>query len=268
MEKFNIACIGCGNMGGAIVRGLCTIMDPKSIYVSAAHFESAQKFALETGVNACSTNDEAAQEANIIFLAVKPAYIKQVLAEISDSILQNTIIVSMAAGVTLDQLNQYCGGETSQIFRIMPNMPAQIGSGMTALCAMEGADSKNLETVKTLLESTGRVEVVGEKLMNCVTGISGSGPAFVFMFIEALADAAVLNGMPRPQAYTYAAQTVYGSAQMVLETGKAPAVLKDAVCSPGGTTIAGVAALEQDGFRNATIHAVTAATKRSEELSK
>ena len=147
-------------------------------------------------------------------------------------------------------------------------MPAQIGSGMTALCAMEGADSKNLQTVKTLLESTGRVEVVGEKLMNCVTGISGSGPAFVFMFIEALADAAVLNGMPRAQAYTYAAQTVYGSAQMVLETGKAPAVLKDAVCSPGGTTIAGVAALEQDGFRNAAIHAVTAATKRSEELSK
>ena len=150
----------------------------------------------------------------------------------------------------------------------MPNMPAAIGEAMTALSANSVAKEEDIATVKTLLEAAGKVEIVDEKLMDCVTAVSGSGPAFVFMFIEAMADAAVKLGMPRAQAYTYAAQTVKGSSAMVLESGKHPAVLKDGVCSPAGTTIEGVAALERSGFRNSVIEAVTAAYGRSVALGK
>lgn len=263
-----VACIGCGNMGGAVVRGLCKFMEPSSIFITAKHFENAQKLAESTKTNAIQTNEQAASKAELIFLAVKPAFIEQVIDEILPQITQDKVIVSMAAGINLQKLSSLIQGKTKNIIRIMPNMPAQIGCGMTALCATKETDSIKIQDTKKLLESTGCVEVIDEKLMDCVTGVSGSGPAFVFMFIEAMADAAVLNGMPRAQAYTYATETVYGSAAMARSSEKIPAQLKDAVCSPGGTTIEGVAALENSGLRSSVIQAVTAAAKKSASMNK
>ena len=172
----------------------------------------------------------------------------------------------MAAGVKLEKLRAWA--PKARFIRMMPNVCAQIGQAMTAISYNDNIMQEEAELAKEILSTAGKVEVVPEKLMDCVTAVSGSGPAFVFMFIEAMADAAVRCGMPRAQAYTYAAQTVYGSAGMVLESGKHPAVLKDMVCSPAGTTIEGVATLEKNGFRNAVIEAVTAACDRSIALGK
>ena len=171
----------------------------------------------------------------------------------------------MAAGVKIEKLESFA---KARYVRIMPNVPAQIAKGMTALSCNDNINSEELSDITEILETAGKVEQVPEKLMDCVTGVSGSGPAFVFMFIEAMADAAVRCGMPRKQAYTYAAQTVMGSAALVLETGKHPGELKDSVTSPAGTTIEGVAALESNGMRNAVIEAVTASYNKSVSLGK
>lgn len=271
LDNLKIGLIGCGMMGGALVRGMTKIIDAKNIFVSDANFSKATEFASSIGgANAVKTNDEVAKNTNIIFLAVKPNYVKTVLKEITDSFTEDSVLVSMAAGVKLDFLSE-CISKACikpEIIRIMPNMPATIGEAMIALTCSPDTSKDSVKIAKTLLEVAGKVEQVSESLMDCVTGISGSGPAFVFMFIEALADAAVRCGMPRAQAYIYAAQTVKGSAAMVLQDKRCPAELKDAVCSPSGTTIEGVAALEKYGFRNATIEAVTAACRKSEALGK
>lgn len=263
MEK--IACIGCGSMGGAIISAICKKFDAKNITVTAKHFEHAQEFAKANGCNAAETNSEAAKDAKYIFLAVKPPYIKEVIANIKKSLRQDAIIISMAAGISLNKLMEFYD---AYYIRIMPNMPAQIGEAMTALCCINEIPAEELKNVTELLKSCGMVEKVDEKLMDCVTAISGSGPAYAFMFVEALADAAVKFGMPRKQAYIYAAQTLKGSAAMVLKDERCPAALKDAVCSPAGTTIEGVAALEANGFRNAVIEGATAAWKKSMSMGK
>ncbi len=263
MEK--IACIGCGSMGGAIMSAICKKFDEKNITVTAKHFEHAQEFAKKNGCNAVESNAEAVKDAKYIFLAVKPVYIKEVITNIKKSLRQDSIIISMAAGVSLTKLMELYD---ARYIRIMPNMPAKIGEAMTALCCLDEIPSEELKNVTELLESCGMVEKVDEKLMDCVTAISGSGPAYAFMFIEALADAAVKFGMPRRQAYVYAAQTLKGSAAMVLNDERCPAALKDAVCSPAGTTIEGVAALEANGFRNAVIEGATAAWKKSMSMGK
>lgn len=263
MEK--IACIGCGSMGGAIMSAICKKLDAKNITVTAKHFEHAKDFAQKNGCNAAESNAEAVKNAKYIFLAVKPAYIKEVIANIKKSLRQDAIIISIAAGISLNKLMELYD---AYYIRIMPNMPAQIGEAMTALCCLNEIPPEELKTVTELLESCGMVEKVDEKLMDCVTAISGSGPAYAFMFIEALADAAVKFGMPRNQAYIYAAQTLKGSAAMVLKDERCPAALKDAVCSPAGTTIEGVAALEANGFRNAVIEGATAAWKKSMSMGK
>ena len=172
----------------------------------------------------------------------------------------------MAAGVKIEKLESFA--PKARFIRMMPNVCAQIGEAMTAVTSGASVTAEEFEEAKQILSAAGKVEAVPEKLMDCVTAVSGSGPAFVFMFIEALADAAVRCGMPRSQAYTYAAQTVKGSAALVLETKNHPAVLKDSVCSPAGTTIEGVSALESNGFRNAVIQAVTAAYEKSVNLGK
>ena len=264
----NIACIGCGVMGGAIVRAITHIVEPKKITVSAKSFDKALQFSKETGCNAAVSNTEAAKGAKFVFIAVKPAFVADVLKEIAPALSDDAVVISMAAGVKLEAIKAALDGRNRTLIRIMPNMPAAIGEAMTALSAYAGANETDVATAKTLLEAAGKVEVVDEKLMDCVTAVSGSGPAFVFMFIEAMADAAVKLGLPRAQAYTYAAQTLKGSASMALETGKHPAALKDSVCSPAGTTIEGVAALERNGFRNSVIEAVTAAYNRSVALGK
>ena len=260
-----ISCIGTGAMGGAIMRSVCKKYDVKDIKVTDKNTEMGKAFADETGATFVETNKEVL-DADYIFLAVKPQFLGDVFAEIAGSISPKSVIISMAAGVKLEKLKNWA--PKARFVRMMPNVCAMIGEAMTAVVADETISAEEFKTAQEILSAAGKVEVVPEKLMDCVTAVSGSGPAFVFMFIEALADAAVRCGMPRTQAYTYAAQTVYGSAGMVLETGKNPAVLKDMVCSPAGTTIEGVAALEENGFRNAVIKAVTAACDRSIALGK
>lgn len=260
-----ISCIGTGAMGGAIMRAICKKYDVKNIKVTDKNVELGKTFANETGATFVSTNKEVL-DADYIFLAVKPQFLSDVFAEIAGSIPTNAVVISMAAGVKLEKLENWA--PKARFVRMMPNVCAQIGQAMTAITYKENIKAEEAATVKEILSSAGKVEQVPEKLMDCVTAVSGSGPAFVFMFIEALADAAVRCGMPRSQAYTYAAQTVYGSAGMVLENGQHPAVLKDMVCSPAGTTIEGVAALEKNNFRNAVIEAVTAACDRSISLGK
>lgn len=260
-----ISCIGTGAMGGAIMRAICKKYDVKNIKITDKNVELGKTFANETGATFVSTNKEVL-DADYIFLAVKPQFLSDVFAEIAGSIPTNAVVISMAAGVKLEKLENWA--PKARFVRMMPNVCAQIGQAMIAITYNENIKAEEAATVKEILSSAGKVEQVPEKLMDCVTAVSGSGPAFVFMFIEALADAAVRCGMPRSQAYTYAAQTVYGSAGMVLENGQHPAVLKDMVCSPAGTTIEGVAALEKNNFRNAVIEAVTAACDRSIALGK
>lgn len=260
-----IGCIGTGAMGGAIMRAVCKKYDVKNIVVTDKNEEMGKAFAKETGATFVSSNKEVLS-ADYIFLAVKPQFLGDVFDEIGTSISEKSVIISMAAGVKIEKLNGWA--PKARFVRMMPNVCAQIGEAMTAVSYNSNITADEVENVKQILSSAGKVEIVPEKLMDCVTAVSGSGPAFVFMFIEAMADAAVRCGMPRSQAYTYAAQTVYGSAGMVLETGKHPAVLKDMVCSPAGTTIEGVAALEKDGLRDAVIDAVTAAYNKSVSLGK
>lgn len=260
-----IGCIGTGAMGGAIMRAVCKKSDSKNIVVTDKNAVAGKKFAEETGSVFVAENKDAVK-ADYVFIAVKPQFLADVFAEIKNEISADTVVISMAAGVKIEKLEAFAPGV--RFVRMMPNVCAQIGQAMTAVTYKDNITEKEAETVKDILSSAGKVEVVPEKLMDCVTAVSGSGPAFVFMFIEALADAAVRCGMPRNQAYTYAAQTVYGSAGMALESGMHPAVLKDMVCSPAGTTIEGVAALEENGFRNAVIKAVTAACEKSVALGK
>jgi pyrroline-5-carboxylate reductase len=260
-----ISCIGTGAMGGAIMRAVCKKFDVSQITVTDKNSEMGKKFAAENGCKFVSSNKEVLK-SKYIFLAVKPQFLSDVFAEIKADIPSDSVLISMAAGVKIEKLQNFA--PKARFVRMMPNVCAQIGQAMTALTKSDSVTDEELADVKEILSSAGKVEVVPEKLMDCVTAVSGSGPAFVFMFIEALADAAVRCGMPRSQAYTYAAQTVYGSAGMVLQTGSHPAALKDLVCSPAGTTIEGVAALEKNNFRNAVIEAVTAANDRSIALGK
>jgi pyrroline-5-carboxylate reductase len=268
MTKSNniIGFIGCGSMGGALVQAMVKQISADNILVSAAHYEHAQKLAEKTGCIACKTNIQVTEEADILFLAVKPLYMTQILHEIKGKLKQDVVVVSMAAGISLERLSADL--PDTEIIRIMPNMPAAIGEAMTALCCMDGVKAETVSSIASLLNSAGRVEIVPEKLMDCVTAVSGSGPAYAFIFIEAMADAAVRFGMPRRQAYIYAAQTLKGAAAMVLTDERCPGALKDAVCSPAGTTIEGVAALEKAGFRSAVIDAVTAAHDKAAAMKK
>ncbi len=260
-----IGCIGTGAMGGAIMRAVCKKYDVSEIKVTDKNSEMGKAFASETGARFVVSNKDVL-DFDYTFLAVKPQFLGDVFAEIAPSINEKAVIISMAAGVKIEKLSAWA--PKARFVRMMPNVCAQIGQAMTAITYKDNIKPAEAETVKEILTSAGRVEIVTENLMDCVTAVSGSGPAFVFMFIEALADAAVRCGMPRAQAYTYAAQTVYGSSGMVLESGKHPAILKDMVCSPAGTTIEGLAALEKNGFRNAVIEAVTAACEKSIALGQ
>ncbi|NLC92392.1 MAG: pyrroline-5-carboxylate reductase [Treponema sp.] len=266
LNNSKVVCIGIGSMGGAIIKSICKKFPSKNIYITRRNQELGQKLANEMNCNFVSSNKEIVQDANYIFLAVKPNMISSVLSEIKDFVPPNAVLISMAAGMKIAKLNEFA--PNLRFIRIMPNVPSQISEGMIAVSYNENITTEEASEVTELLQSTGIVEKVDEKLMDCVTAVSGSSPAFVFIFIEALADAAVRCGMPRKQAYLYAAQTVKGSASLVLKTGKNPAELKDSVCSPGGTTIEGVSALEQNGFRYSIIDAVTKAYEKSVSLGK
>ena len=261
-----ISCIGTGAMGGAIIRAVSKKFDSNSIYVTDKNQEMGKAFASDNKINFVSSNVEVIKDADFVFIAVKPQFLKDVFDELKGKVADKTVLISMAAGVKIEKLKSYL--PEGRFVRMMPNVCAQIGEAMTAVTKSTEVSDNEFKTCIEILSAAGKVEEVPEKLMDCVTAVSGSGPAFVFMFIEALADAAVRCGMPRKQAYIYAAQTVKGSASLVLETGKHPAELKDSVCSPAGTTIEGVAALEEYGFRNAVIKAVTNANGKSISLGK
>ena len=258
--------VGAGNMGSAILRGyLAGGAEPGSVAVCGHHPEALQVLSSELGITVCASPAELASVSDMILIAVKPKDVESVLKEIEPVFAPHKMLVSIAAGKTLEQLASYCTS-AGKIVRVMPNTPALVQCGMSALSRNEQVSDQDFDMVREVFEGIGRVLEVPESLMDAVTGLSGSGPAFVYIFIEALADAGVLCGLTRAQALELAAQTVYGSARMVLETGTHPAALKDAVCSPGGTTIEGVRELEAGGFRSTVMEAVSAACEKSRNL--
>ena len=260
-----IGFIGCGNMAQAIMGGILKkeLCKPEEIIASDALEAAADRVAQLYKVNATTDNVKVVKEADVLILAIKPMYYAEVIAQIKDSITSQQIIISIAPGKTLTWLMEQFGSTEYRIVRTMPNTPALVGEGITGVCFNAAVTKEDQETVMSILGSFGKAEVVPEHLMDVVVSVSGSSPAYVFMFIEAMADAAVADGMPRAQAYTFAAQAVLGSAKMVLETGKHPGELKDMVCSPGGTTIEAVAVLEEEGMRNAVIKAMRECTKKA-----
>ena len=258
--KYKVGFIGCGNMASAIIGGLKAHagIDASEI-IAADASEAAREKAKET-LSICTTasNTEVSTQADVLFLSVKPQYYETVIAEIQPTLPAGQIIVTIAPGKTLAWL--------VKIVRTMPNTPALVGEGITGVCKNNLVTEDEFAYVLKLLSSFGLAEAIPESLMDAVVSVSGSSPAYVFLFIEAMADAAVADGMPRAQAYKFAAQAVLGSAKMVLETGKHPAELKDMVCSPAGTTIEAVRVLEEKGFRGAVMDAMKACTAKAKGI--
>lgn len=255
-------------MGSAIIGGILNakIASPSDIVVSDKSRVALEKIKAQYGV-VTAENTETAQTCDMLFLCVKPQFLYAVIDEIKNIVSENTLIVSIAAGQSVEAISSAFSGKI-KLVRVMPNTPALVGEGMSALAPNENVTEAELKSVLDIFNSFGKGEVVSESLMDAVTAVSGSSPAYVFMLIEAMADAAVMGGMPRSQAYTFAAQAVMGSAKMVLETGKHPAELKDMVCSPSGTTIEAVGVLERDGFRNSVISAMKACMDKSKGMGK
>ena len=260
------AFIGTGNMGSALVRAACKALGGGEVAVSNHTFAKAETLAKETGCTAYLTNLECAQAGEYVFLGVKPWQVEGVINEIKP-VLTGKALVSMAAAPDLAQLQTWTG-EDVPVLRIMPNTPCAIGKGLTALCGGVNAKEEHYKGVETILAASGQVDRLEERLIDAFGSVAGCGPAFVYPYIEALADGGVTAGLPRAKAMTYAAQMVLGAAAMVLETGEHPGKLKDDVCSPGGSTIEGVAALERHGLRAAAIDAVLAAWKKNSSIGK
>lgn len=254
--------IGTGNMAGAIMGGVIQsqIFKPEEI-IGADLAETGRNKVKELyGICVTEDNHRVVEEAEVIILSVKPQYYAEVIHEIRDAVRPEQLIITIAPGKTLAWLREQFGKDV-KIVRTMPNTPAMVGEGMTAACANAYVTEEEMEKACKILSSFGKVEVISENLMDAVVSVSGSSPAYIFMLIEAMADAAVSDGMPRAQAYKFAAQAVMGSAKMVLETGKHPGELKDMVCSPAGTTIEAVRVLEEKGFRSAVIEAMKACSE-------
>ena len=263
-----IALLGGGKMASAIVRSLlrAQLYGPEQIVVSEPSESSRSAFA-GTGIRLTADNTAAAKDADVIIVAVKPWVVPNVLSGIGATLTPDQLVVSIAAGVGLTAMEQVLPTGTPLI-RVMPNLCLQIGEGATALCPGVHATAAHLATTQAIFEAGGRCVTVTEAQMDAVTGLSGSGPAYVCLIIEALADGGVKAGLPRDVAQTLAAQTVLGAARLILESGEHPAVWKDRVATPGGTTIAGLAALEESAIRSGLIQAVQAASDRSRELGK
>ncbi len=266
-----IGFIGAGNMGGAIIGGIINakIVKSENILVYDKSDEAVDILNKLYGIKTDSGLKDVSK-TDILFLCVKPNIIYSVIEEIKAYISDDTVIVSIAAGQSIEKLENAFGKNNLKLVRVMPNTPSLVGEGMSAVSPnkqMQKEENKSLvEDILEILKCLGKAEEVSENLMDAVTGVSGSSPAYVFMLIEAMADAAVLGGMPRAQAYTFAAQAVLGSAKMVLELAKHPGELKDMVCSPSGTTIEAVKVLEEKGFRSAVIDAITVCIDKSKSM--
>ena len=264
-----IGFIGTGNMGSAMIGGLINrkTVSESQIYVSDRNSESLDGLRNKwQKINCFDDNKSTVQNADIIVLAVKPHIYKSVIEEIASLVDDTKIIITIAAGITIDQAEKSFGKKV-KIIRTMPNTPALVGEGVTAYCCNSSISEKEEQEILPIFKSFGIVEKVEEKYFHAVIAVSGSSPAYVFMFIEAMADAAVLQGLPRAQAYQMASQAVLGAAKMVRDSKTHPGILKDAVCSPGGTTIEAVRVLEEKGFRSAVIDAMNANAEKSKKMT-
>ena len=261
--------IGSGNMGSAMIFGVVKskLIDRDKIFVSNKSEKKLNDLKEEWGVNTTTDNKKACENSDVVILAVKPHIIPTVLEEIKDVINKEAIVISVAAGVNISDIEKILG-KYYKILRVMPNTPCLVGEGMSAICPNENINDDDFNIVTDIFNSFGKSEVIDESLMDCVIGVSGSSPAYVFMFMEAMADAAVQTGMKRDMAYKFVAQSVLGASKMLMETHKHPGELKDMVCSPAGTTIKAVEVLEKYGLRNAVIQAQLACVEKSREMSE
>jgi pyrroline-5-carboxylate reductase len=260
--------IGAGNMGEALLKGLLKTgaAKPAQIAVSARRPERVRELVQAWGVRG-GTNNEVAQQSDVLVLCVKPQILDQVLRGISPDVSRDKLIISVAAGVPIAAIERRLH-PPMRVVRAMPNTPATVGAGATAISLGEHATEADLATARTLFDSVGLTVQLDESQLDAVTGLSGSGPAYIFLIIEALADAGVKVGLSRRASLQLAAQTVLGSAKLLIESGQHPGMLKDGVTSPGGTAIAGLHTLEAGGLRNVLMNAVEAATRRSRELGE
>jgi pyrroline-5-carboxylate reductase len=265
--NMTIGFIGLGNMARAVIGGMLDkgIVKPEDICGSAKTEATRKKMEDSCKIRTASSNREVAEQAEILVLAVKPQFFEEVIEEIKGISWEGKTIISLAPGKTIAWLQEKFG-QRLPVVRCMPNTPALVGEGCTGVCASPEVGSKARDTVLEILGSFGKAVEVSEKMMDVVGAVSGSSPAFVFLFIEALADGAVAEGMPRAQAYEFAAQAVLGSAKLVLETGSHPGELKDMVCSPGGTTIQGIKMLEKNNFRGTVMDAVITCVEKSRKM--
>lgn len=259
--------IGAGNMGFAMLKGASNVFDKEQLTYTDVNKKRLEEVRAETGISFAEGNKELVKECRYIVLAVKPQYLESVLEEIGTVLTKDKVIIAIAPGIAIAHYKEKLGDV--KIVRAMPNTPALVNEGMSGICFSDDTFEENeKKIVCDFFGSFGKFEIVPENLMDAVVCASGSSPAYVYMFIEALADSAVKYGIPRDKAYVFAAQTVLGSAKMVLETGKHPGELKDQVCSPAGTTIAAVAELEESGFRSAIIKAADRCYEKSISFKK
>lgn len=259
--------IGAGNMGYPMLKAAINTFGNTEVVYTDASPERRQYVLNDTGVPFLEDNIAVVEQCKYLVLAVKPQFFPQVLNQIKKVVTEKHVVISIAAGITVDSINDYLS-QTIRIVRSMPNTPAMVLKGMTGISySQDEFSEEEITVIDRFFTSFGRYEIFDEKLMNAVVCANGSSPAYVYMFIEALADSVVSYGIPRDKAYTLAAQTVLGAAAMVLETGEHPGKLKDNVCSPGGTTIAAVKALEEHGLRNAIMKATDACYEKAVSLS-
>ena len=268
LPNIRVAVLGAGKMGGILLQAFLkeNLFSDEKIHATVSHAEKALALSTQWGVDVTTDNLKAVSEADLILIGVKPFLVPDLIAEIKPALTPNKTLISFAASVTTKAIEAAAGMDIA-VVRAMPNTPAALAAGVTALCRGRFVSDKTMELAQRIFETVGRTVTVDEKHMDAVTGLSGSGPAYIYIIIEALAEAGVKVGLPRDTATQLAAQTAYGAAKMVLETGYHPALLKDAVTTPAGCTIDGILELEKGGLRVTLIKAVMRATERARQLA-
>jgi len=268
LPKMRVAVLGAGKMGGILLQAFLkeNLFSPDKLHGTVNHAEKAIALSTQWGVDVSTDNLKAASHADLILIGVKPFQVPDLIAEIKPALTPAKTIVSFAASVKTRSIEEAAGMEIA-VIRAMPNTPSALGAGVAALCRGSYVSDKKMELAQRIFETVGRTVIVDEKHMDAVTGLSASGPAFIYIILESLAEAGVKVGLPRDIATLLAAQTTFGAAKMVLETGYHPALLKDAVTTPAGCTIDGILELEEGGLRVTLIKAVMRATQRAKELA-
>lgn len=262
-----IGFIGCGNIAKAMIAGIvkANFTSVENIYASNRSITSLNEVREQFGIQTVNSNLGLAKISDIIFLTVTSDKYALIIEEIKDAVKENAIIILIAAGESISK-NEQRFSKAIKMVKAMPNTPSEVGEGITGIAFNSLVTNEDQEVIRAIFDSFGKVEIISESLMDVVTAVGGSSPAFTYMFIEALADGAVMHGMPRKEAYRFAAQAVLGAAKMMLETGIHPAELKDSVCSPGGTTIESVACLEEKGLRSAVIDAIRVNMEKAKKI--